>query len=85
MIRYTVTYTRTALDALARQWLNANDRRAVTLAGDEIDRQLSVDASDKGELQGAGFRRLVVQPLEVLFTVEEDDRLVTIWSVRVAS
>jgi hypothetical protein len=85
MTRYTVTYTRTAFNALAGQWLNADDRRAVTLAGDEIDRQLSVDAPNKGELQREGFRRLVVSPLEVLFTVEEDDRLVTIWSVRIAS
>ena len=40
MTRYTVTYTRDALDALAREWLDALDRRAVTNAGDEIDHNL---------------------------------------------
>ena len=82
MIRYTVTYTRNALSALAREWLNAADRRAVTDAGDEVDRQLAFDAPDKGEEVREGLRRLVVPPLQVQYTVHENDRTVTVWTVR---
>jgi hypothetical protein len=49
MIRYTVTYTRSALNALASEWFNAPNRSAVTQAGDEIDRQLSLDAHQQGQ------------------------------------
>jgi hypothetical protein len=85
MIRYTLTYTHEALSALAREWLNASDRLAVTQAGDEIDRRLSVDAVNQGEEVREGLRRLVVHPLQVQFTVEESDRTVTIWTVRVVA
>jgi hypothetical protein len=82
MIRFTVTYTREALNALAREWLDSADRGAVTQAGDDIDRQLCFDAPDKGEEVREGLRRLVVHPLQIQFTVEENDRTVTIWTVR---
>jgi hypothetical protein len=82
MIRYTVTYSQDALSALAREWLAAADRSAVTVAGDEVERQLAIDATNKGEEVREGLRRLVVPPLRVQVSVEEQDRTVTIWSVR---
>jgi hypothetical protein len=81
-MRYTVTYTRDALNALARQWITASDREAITHAGDEIDRILREDASMKGCNAGRGLRQLIVAPLIAEFTVEEDDRRITIWDVR---
>jgi hypothetical protein len=81
-MRYTVTYTRDALNALARQWIAAPDRTAVTQAGDKIDQILREDPSLKGCNASRGLRQLIVAPLIAEFAVEEDDRRVTIWSVR---
>jgi hypothetical protein len=81
MIRYTVAYARQALDALAYLWLNAPDRRAITTAGDEIDRILRADAPQKGSNIERGFRQLIVSPLVADFSVEEDDRIVTVWRI----
>jgi hypothetical protein len=82
MIRYTVTYTRDALQALARLWLSSFDRRAVTQACDAVDQVLRDDPSSQGYLFGSRLRQVIVEPLFVEFTVNEDDRMVTIWSVR---
>ena len=82
MTRYTVTYTSIAENDLTREWLNAPDRIAVNQAAYQIDRELKSDASQKGTEVREGLRQLVVPPLKVQFTVEEDDRTVTIWSVR---
>jgi hypothetical protein len=81
MIRYTVTYTRKAMDALARLWLAAPDRRATTVAGDEIDRELRVDAPLKGSDIGRGYRQLIVSPLVADFSVQEEDRVATVWRI----
>ena len=82
MTRYTVTYTRDALQSLARLWLSAVNRRAITLAGDSIDELLRDNAPDKGLPVGSTMRQVVVAPLVAEFTVEEDDRIVTIRNVR---
>jgi hypothetical protein len=82
MTRYTVTYMHDALQALARLWLSAFDRRAITQAGDQVDEVLREDAPLKGCPIGSKLRQLIVSPLVVEFTVEEDDRRVTIWAVR---
>lgn len=82
MIRYTVTYARVALDALARLWLNSRDRASISVAGDEIDRILRDDASQKGDQIDRGFRQLIVSPLVTEFSVNDDDRVVTVWKVR---
>jgi hypothetical protein len=67
---------------LARLWLNAKNRRAVTNAGDTLDQMLREDANRKGTPVGSKTRQLIVAPLVIEFTVEEEDRKVTIWSVR---
>jgi hypothetical protein len=82
MTRYTVTYVRDALQDLARLWLSASDRQAVTEAGHAVDRLLRDDASHTGAPIGAERRQVIIPPIIVEFTVEEDDRRVTIWSVR---
>jgi hypothetical protein len=77
-----VTFTRDALDSLAREWLNATDRNAVAHAGDEIERRLASDPHHNGTDVREGLRQIMLHPLKVQFTIEEDDRLVTIWTVR---
>jgi hypothetical protein len=70
------------LDSLARHWISAPGRDAVTRAGDAIDELLGNDASLKGCNTGRGVRQLIVAPLIAEFTVDEDDRMVTIWAIR---
>jgi hypothetical protein len=82
MTRYTVTYVRTAMEALALLWINASDQQAVTRAGDAIDQLLREGAQYQGIPVGPKLRQLIIAPLVVEFTVEEADRMVTIWSVR---
>jgi hypothetical protein len=82
MTRYTVTATRRAEDDLAQLWLRASDRPAISQAANRIDQVLSENPSTMGFQAIRGMRQLIVSPLIVEFTVEEDDRLVTIWSVR---
>lgn len=83
MMRYTVTYTRAALDQLAEAWLEPSNRGPISKAADAIDRTLKIDAFSKGDEGPEGYRRLIVAPLAVLFTVEEEDRTATIWSVSI--
>jgi hypothetical protein len=82
MTRYTVTATRKAENDLASVWLRAPDREAITLAADRIDRILREDALNKGCSATHGLRQLIVAPLIADFSVEEDDRRVTIWAIR---
>jgi hypothetical protein len=82
MTRYTVTATRKAEDDLANLWMRAADRSAVSNAANSIDRMLREDAPLKGSNAPLGLRQVIVSPLIADFTVEEDDRKVTIWSLR---
>lgn len=82
MIRYTVTYSPDALASLADAWIASADKSHVTKAGEEIDRTLATDASNKGDEVREGLRKLRIHPLRVLFSVDEGDRVVTIWAVR---
>jgi hypothetical protein len=84
MIRYTLVHAPGVDDELARLWLTAKDRPAATHASDEIDAQLRFDAKSKGEAVGRRLRKLVVQPLVAYFTVSQNDRMATIWSIRKA-
>jgi hypothetical protein len=83
-MRYTVTQSRLAQNALARFWTAAPDRQAVSDASDEIDHLLKTIPDQCGIPFGA-FRRLTVSPLEVLYLVSPDDCLVRIWSYRLVS
>jgi len=82
MTRYTVTATSKAEDDLARLWLRASNRRAVSQAANTIDRLLGDDAPLKGFDAGQGLRQLIVSPLIAEFSVIVGDRTVTIWSIR---
>jgi len=83
MIRYTVTYTGDARDQLAIAWLDSSARSDITSVSNAIDQVLAIDAPTKGEQVSEGLRRLIIPPLLVQFTVDEHDRIVTVWSVRV--
>jgi hypothetical protein len=82
MIRYTVTYSRQAIDDLTCAWLKASDRLAITQAGDDIDQRLRFNAAHHGEPLGGNLRSLTVSPMYIEFTVDDEDRMVTDWTVR---
>jgi hypothetical protein len=82
MTRYTVVWHQAALDELARLWLDAPDRTAVTLPARAIDRHLAADASEKGTAVADDFRQLTVPPLRVLFAVSELDRMARVLDAR---
>lgn len=79
-MHYTVTWHPQAQDELARIWLEAVDRQAVTDAANEIDRQLTTSPEAKG-VEFYGDRLFVAAPLAVTFMVSSDDCLVQILQV----
>ena len=82
MTRYTVVWWQTAHDELTQLWLESPARRQITKAVSDIDRLLAARADSIGDEVHEGLRRLEVGPLRVQFSVERDDRLVRVWSVR---
>jgi plasmid stabilization system protein ParE len=82
MTRYTVTASPKTESDLAHLWLQASDRAAVSTAADTIDKLLRDNATKRGGVTILGLRQLIICPLIAEFSVEEDDRRVTIWSIR---
>ncbi len=84
MTRYTVIWTQDALDELINLWMGSGDRSRVTLAVNEIDRQLARDAPMQGIETSESLRAFFAPPLKVLFEVREADRIVEVVLVRPA-
>lgn len=82
MNQFTVTWWRDAQNDLAEIWMTAADSAAVTRAANEIDRLLARDPSAAIEDQHEGLCRTTVDPLIVQFTINDQDRLVTVLTVR---
>jgi len=82
MTRYTVVWTREALDELAELWLGTIDRSSVTRATAAVDEALAHNPKVQGKPLSEGLRRLRQDPLLVLFAVREQDRLVEVVTVR---
>lgn len=80
-MKYTVTSTSLADEQLAKIWIYASDRQAVTKAFDRIEACLKNDAHLQGRLHPSGWRVIVEPPLIVSFRVSEDDRLVKVLSI----
>jgi hypothetical protein len=75
----------TAVDDLTVLWMDSDDRDSIRRAADAVDRILIENPSTKGSHVREGLRQLISYPLVVQFSVEEDDRTVTFWSVKIAS
>jgi hypothetical protein len=75
---FTVGWKQPAQDSLARIWVNAPDRQAVTDAANAIDRELRVDAERKGMPYPGGRRLFRFPPLSVVFEVDPGDCKVTV-------
>jgi len=78
---FTVTWTEAAVQMLADIWNRASDRNAVTVAADEIDRELRVDPDTLGRPTFDTVRQYRRPPLAVEFQVNESDRIVIVAAV----
>ena len=78
-----VQWTPAALADLAALWTDADSeaRRRITLAVDEVDRQLVIDPLSAGESRAAGVRLVIAAPLGVQFRVVGRRRLVQVFHV----
>jgi plasmid stabilization system protein ParE len=79
---FTVVWWQFARNRLARLWLDATDKAAITRAADEIDRRLAENPHSCAEDRHEELCRMSVEPLSVQFTVNDPDRIVTVWTVR---
>ena len=61
--------------------MQAPDRRGVSQAADKLDQRLGRDAQFAGESRHAGRRILHEAPLGVIFSVNEQDRVVLVLDV----
>lgn len=77
----TVTWDPDAQDELARIWMASQFPNSVTRASHQIDQILRVSASKAGEAAGT-WRRITVDPLEVIYKVVPDDCLVRVLWVK---
>ena len=71
-----------AQSRLADLWLSSADNAAVTRAANEIDRRLARDPKSCVESEHEGLCRMTVDPLTVQFTIDHENRAVTIWTAR---
>lgn len=83
-MHYTVVYDPAVEAELIDLWIQAPNRRAVATASNDIDRRLKRSPDRSGQGIGA-YRRLVVHPLAVEFTVSPQDRMVRVFRVELLS
>jgi hypothetical protein len=67
---------------LERRMREDDGTRILAAAADTIDKLLRDDATQRGGTATHGLRQLIIPPLIADFSVEENDRMVTIWSIR---
>jgi hypothetical protein len=85
MRRYTVTWVPTAETTLAELWLRAEDPNAVQAASDFIDIVLATHPHSLGMESSAGLRFATVGCLEIMYRVDNLDRVVKVLAVRMKS
>ncbi len=79
-MRFTVVWDPQALKELGRIWNETRNKKAVTLAVDRIDFELRDSPEKKGDPFDADFH-IIEDPVEIVYRVSEDDRLVTVLQV----
>jgi hypothetical protein len=82
MNSFTVVWLDQAVGELAGYWLESDVRDEITRAVAEIDQQLRHGPENKGSEVSEGLRKLVVPPLRVFYSVQPENRMVEVSSVR---
>ena len=78
---FAVEWEPTALNGLANVWMLAPDRQAVTAASSTADLLLAREPIGNGALIQTGLYRLRIPPLGVIYSVDEVQQVVRVWSV----
>lgn len=78
---FDVNWSPDGENELAAVWMKSFNREAVSRASNTIDRRLMVDADDVGESRGGSVRIEFESPLGVLFSVDLDNRSVSVFHV----
>jgi plasmid stabilization system protein ParE len=82
-VKYTIHWSRQALDAVAQLWLdNPAQQAEITEATAAVDQLLQYDPHERGESRDDGRRIVFVPPLAVIFHVDAGQNLVRILTVR---
>jgi hypothetical protein len=79
---WTVLWTRSAKNELARLWTDAADPQAITDSSDRIDEELRVNAHVKGIPFGTA-RVYSDDPLAVLYELDPGDCKATVVAVKI--
>lgn len=79
---WTVIWSRSAKNELARLWTDADDPQSITDSSDRIDLELKVDAHLKGIPFGTG-RVYSDDPLAVLYELDLGDCKVNVIAVKI--
>jgi len=82
MSRFTVVWLQDAQNQLAVLWMDAADLRAVADAANAIDSVLATDALTVGVHLREGLYSFELPPLRVLYSVNNDDRIVEVASIK---
>ena len=85
MREFTVTWWPPAEQDLTELWIASSNRQVIADAANDIEKRLAHSPITAGQTVSKGLRGLANEPLYVQFKVDEDDRKVTILSVRLAS
>ena len=77
---HAVVWRETALQQLARVWMDSDDRRGVNREVDDIDRTLSTDPDQKGD-DYFGDRYILLPQMWALFRIEAEQKQVVVLQV----
>jgi len=78
---YTVVWKPDAHAELAAIWTSAKNRQAVSEAANQIDQLLKTTPHQQGESRNGSLRIMFVEPVGVIYDINEDDRIVSVAKV----
>jgi hypothetical protein len=81
-VSYTVVWTDTALSQLEFMWINSANRDSITRAQVRIDQHLGNDPRRHAIEIANGLFTFDARPIQAIFEIVEDDRIVRIDGVR---
>jgi hypothetical protein len=82
-VRYTISWSRRALDAMARAWLDhPENRTAIAEAVNTADDLFSIDPVNQGEFREESRRVVFIGPLVLTISVDVSKHVVRVLNVR---
>jgi len=75
---YTVIWKPSAHAELAEIWNSVSNRPVLADTANQMDRQLKMAPREQGESRAGSLRILFIEPLGVIYDVNDDDRIVSV-------